>query len=218
MNLRFRGLVVPVVVAFVLGTAPLVACSDRSGDTGLRDSSSSGSSGSAKATGSDQEFVKGLCLAGQHFVDKMMKDLGGAGTTTATPASIDDFGNVFAAFFLNLAPAFAGLAQEFKALKPPKDLAQWHADAAAKLDAAAKALKAGKFDDPALNDLGNDAIPPLPQDVQDRLEKVSADIKECQDLDKLSSSAGGDTGMFGGLIGGGANSSAPAKTPTPKKK
>ena len=217
MHLRNRSAFVPLVLALALGAALLVGCSDNSNGSGSSDSGSGGSSGGARATGSDQEFAKGLCVAGQHFLDKMTKGFATPPSNSSTPASMDDLGNVFAAFFLNLAPAFEGLAKDFKALKPPKDLAQWHADAAAKLDAAVKALKDGKFDDPALNDLGSDAIPPLPQDVQDRLDKAAANIKECQDLDKLSNSTGEGTSMFGGLVGGSGDSS-PSKTPTPKKK
>jgi hypothetical protein len=198
------------VLLLALSAALFAACGgDSSKDTG-----SGGGSGSAQATGSDQEFMKGLCLAGQHFIDKMLKGFS-TPANSSTAASMDDLGNAFASFFLNLAPAFEGLDNEFRALKPPKDLAQWHADAVVKMDAAVKALKAGNVDDPALQGMGNDAIPPLPQAAQDRLQKDSADIKECKDLDKMNNSDGTSSSIFGGLTSGsGSDASA---TATPKK-
>ena len=200
MNTMTRAAFSFAVVLMAIAGALFAACSSSDGGT--------------KATGSDQEFAKGLCVAGQHFLDKMLKGFS-TPSSSSTATSMEDFGNAFASLFLNLAPAFEGLDKEFKALKPPKDLAQWHTDAVVKMDAAVKALKAGNLNDPALQDVGNDAMPPLPQDAQDRLQKVSADIKECKDLDAMGNANGGSSSIFGGLIGG--DSGGAAATPTPKK-
>lgn len=197
MPVRARSLFLSAIVVLSLNAGVLAACSD---------------SGSSGGTGSDKEYVKGICLAGGHFIDRLMK---GFDTPTGTAtASLDDFGNAFASIFLNLTPAYETLAKEFKALKPPKDLADWHKDAVAKMDAAVKALKAGNFDDPAVQDLGGDAMPAMPKDAQDRLQKIAEDTKECKDLEAKGNSDGGTTSIFGGLIGGGDAT----ETPTPGKR
>lgn len=169
----------------------------KSGSTAKSDSTAktTAKSGNGGATGSDEQFVSGMCKAAKTFVTKLSADMDKI-TPSATAESLDDLGKFFESFFGNLAPAFEQFAKDFRNLKPPKDLQQWHSEAATKLDAAAKALKDGNFDDPALQDLGDSAIPEIPADINDRLEKIAKDNKDCKELDAFSPDSGG---LFGGL-------------------
>lgn len=204
MKFSLGRILLPAIALAAFSGVVFAGCSSNN-DNKTQDSSSSKSGTSvaaSKGNGSDEEFVKGLCVAGQHFVDTIMKsmDITPAASGTATA---DDLGKFFESFFTGLGPAFETLAKDIKGLKPPSDLGQWHADATKQLDAAVKALKSGNFDDPAIQNLGNDALPAMPQAAQTRLEKVAASTKECQDLQKEGDSSGTGSGMFGGLIGGG---------------
>lgn len=162
------------------------------------------------ATGSDEQFVSGMCKAAKTFVDKLTKDMASV-TPSATAESLDDLGTFFEEFFGNIGPAFEQFAKDFKQLKPPKDLAQWHADATTKIDAAAKALKDGKFDDPALQALGDNTIPEIPADINDRLEKIAKDNADCKELDTFSNDSSG--GIFGNLGGDSGSNSLATATP-----
>lgn len=208
MTHRFR-FALPAFLMLVLGLGLFAAAcggdddnSSNSGNNGSTSTAKSDStakttakSGNGGATGSDEQFVSGMCKAAKTFVDKLSADMDKI-TPSATAESLDDLGKFFEAFFGNLAPAFEQFAKDFRNLKPPKDLQQWHADAATKLDAAAKALKDGKFDDPALQDLGDSAMPEIPKDINDRLEKIAKNNKDCKELDAFANNSGG---LFGGL-------------------
>jgi hypothetical protein len=156
----------------VLSAALFVACG------GDDDSSSSGDSGSAKpsgATGSDEAYVKDICAAAA----KMAKELDkiSAGPTPSDPSK------AFEAVFKSMSGPIDTFAKDFAKAKPPKDLAQWHADTAKQLSALAKALKDGKFDDPALNSLGDSPLPDMPKDAEARLDKLAKNVDGCKDAD-----------------------------------
>ncbi|MCZ2108903.1 MAG: hypothetical protein LC118_04960 [Dehalococcoidia bacterium] len=219
MTDRFRFALLPAMLMLVLGLGLFAAAcsgdddnSGGSGDRGDSAASTTGAGSTAKpgsttksektarpnnggATGSDEEFVSGMCKAAQTFVTKLMGDMDKV-TPSATAESLDDLGKFFEAFFVNLAPAFEQFARDFKNLKPPKDLKEWHANAVTQMDAAVKALKSGKFDDPSIEGLGDNMFPEMPKAIKDRLEKIAKNNPDCKELDEFSDDG---SSIFGSL-------------------
>jgi len=171
----------------VVSAAVFVACGgddDKSSSGGSSSSSSSsGSSDSAKpsgATGSDEAFVKDLCAAAGRMAADIKK------ASSAPAAKSDDPSKAFEQIFTSMAGPIDQFAKDFAKAKPPKDLAQWHADASKQLSAVAKALKDGKFDDPSLTSLDNSPMPDMPKDIEARLDKLAKNADGCKDNDIFS--------------------------------
>ncbi|MGH2633823.1 MAG: hypothetical protein ACRDG3_10475, partial [Tepidiformaceae bacterium] len=138
-------------------------------------------------TGSDAEFVQGMCAAAQGFVDQVTNDTQSLLTpqpgADGTPAATPDFGSAFFALFQAIAPAYGKFADQVGKLKPPPDLADWFQQAQPRMAAAATALKDGNFDDPSLQDISTEPFPAMPDGPRERLQGVAAKTKECDGLD-----------------------------------
>jgi len=202
---RFRSFACMVLVALLM---PLVAACSSKRDSGTTPPSGSTASRTAAGTvatgkvqtGSDAEFVKGVCVAAQAFVDQVTKDTQSALTpqpgAKGTPAATPDFGSAFIALFQAIAPAYGKFADQMSKLKPPPDLADWFQQAQPQMAAAAKALKDGNFDDPSLKNLSTNPFPAIPDGPRTRLQGVAAKTKECDGLDAFSPE--GSSSGFGG--------------------
>ena len=200
MSTRVAGLLLCLVSALLF--VPLVTSC---GGKGAQSTSAAASSAVNSAvsptvkTGSDADFVKGLCVAAGAFVDRVTKDTQAALTpqpgTDGSPAATPDFGSAFIALFQAIAPAYGTFVEQMAKLKPPPDLAPWFEQAQPKMAAAAKALKDGNFTDPALANLGSDPFPAMPDGPRMRLQALAAKTRECDGLDAFAPA--GSTGSFG---------------------
>lgn len=167
----YKRLLFLFIAAFtVMGAALFVACG---GDDNT--SSSAASDGAIKVsgeTGSDQAFVNDICKATDRFTKEMNKV--SAGPTAADPSKAME------QVFKSMSGPMSTFASDFAKAKPPKDLVQWHADTAKQLGVVAKALKDGKFDDPAIASLGDSPIADMPKDAEARLSKLAANADGCK--------------------------------------
>jgi hypothetical protein len=179
-------------VVVVLGAVLLTAAACGGGG----DSSSTGPAG---GSGRDQAFVTGLCQGFSTFTKDVETAIAGP-----TP---DDIGKAFEMLFAALAEPTQRFSQAFAKLEPPEDLAAWHKDASQQLAAAAKALKAGKFDDPALDRLSSSPIPEMPAGPRDRLSAIAAKTGACKEFDPFAAAGGGG----GSDTTGGSGSDVPTK-------
>jgi hypothetical protein len=148
-----------------------------------------GTSGSSTKTaagnGSDTAYVVGLCKAASAASKVVAGD-----PASPTP---DDLGKALEQFFAALTPAIQQFSNDFAKLKPPPDLTEWHANTAKSLAAAAKALKDGNFDDPALDNVAGNPTADMPTGPRDRLKAIAdkqADCKDIQLFDEGNSSLG----------------------------
>jgi hypothetical protein len=146
----------------------------------------------------DTTFVTGLCKAAKTFGDTVEKSLAGP-----TPS---DLGAAFSAFFEAIGPGVQTFSDSFAKLTPPADLEQWHRDSAQKLSAAAKALKAGNFDDPSLDALSQSPIPDMPTDARTRLKAIADKTDVCKGQQVFDDPA--TTGTGNGV--GNSNTPTPA--------
>jgi len=146
---------------------------------------------SGTGTGSDDEFVKGLCEATSRFAADFEKAFAGP-----TP---EDFAKAIELLFKSIGAPFQRFSDSFSKLKPPPDLADWHRDASQKLAAATKALKDGNFADPSLAALSDNPVPEMPAGAQQRLEAIAAKTGACKGFDPFTGQGG--SGGFGGSGG-----------------
>ncbi len=182
--MRSRASLALVFVSIALGAAIATACGDD-------DSSSSGPAGGSDR---DQAFVTGLCKSFSAFSVDVEKALAGP-----TPS---DLGKAFELVFKTLADPIQRFAQAFAKLEPPEDLAGWHKDASKQLSAAAKALKAGKFDDSSLQGLSDSPIPDVPKGPRERLTAIAANTDDCKEFNPFNAAGDGgeQTGGFGSEV------------------
>lgn len=150
----------------------------------------------ASESSRDQAFVTGLCRSFSVFTDDVDKALAGP-----TPT---DLGQAFEMVFTALVGPIQRFSQSFAKLQPPDDLAAWHKDTSRQLAAAAKALKAGKFDDPSLDSLAASPVPDMPVGPRDRLAAIAAKTSECEQVSPFDA----DSGLGNGS---GGNSKAPSQ-------
>ncbi|GIW56832.1 MAG: hypothetical protein KatS3mg082_3236 [Nitrospiraceae bacterium] len=153
---RKKGLVYMLSIRKLLPAATIV--------TALALGACRGGDGSS-GTGSDEEFVTGACNAAAKFqedLDDVFADL----------ANVDSEEE---AVKLVVEP-FENFTKAFKDLNPPADLKEWHSDAGKALDSTVAALKKG--DTSAFE---GDPFPEAPAEVQDRLNKVAAEVEACQE-------------------------------------
>jgi len=199
MPARRLSLILCMAGAVIL--IPLVAaCSRKSTAPASPGSGASATAVTGKVqTGSDAEFVRGLCVAAQGFVDEVTKATDPLLTpqpgANGTPAASPDLGSAFFALFEAIAPAYGTFADKMSKLKPPSDLADWFQHAQPQMAAAAKALKEGNFADPSLKDFSTNPFPPIPDGPRARLQGVAATTKACDGLDVFSPES--TTGGFG---------------------
>jgi hypothetical protein len=170
-----------VIARFILAglflAAPVAACGG--GDS----KASTGGAGSS----ADTAYVTGLCQSFAAFSDSIEKSFSGP-----TPS---DIGDAFAQLFKAMVQPTQQFSDAFGKLQPPSDLADWHKNTATQLAAAAKALKSGKFDDPALQGLSNSPIPDMPDAPRQRLEAIATKTDACKKANPFDTSlAGGSTG------------------------
>lgn len=185
--MSFRASLALAFVSVMLAAWIAAAC----GDDGS-------SSGSAPASSRDQAFVTGLCQGFSTFSKDVDKALAGP-----TPA---DLGEAFGMLFTALVDPMQRFSRTFSKLEPPEDLAAWHKNASQQVGAAAKALKDGRFDDPALEGLARSPIPDMPDGPRDRLAAIAAKTSGCKQFDPFAVSAGN-----GGGPSGGSGSDVPTK-------
>jgi hypothetical protein len=158
----------------LLFVGPVLAACGGGGDSG-------GSSGGGG--GSDQAYVTGLCKSISQFSDAMDAALAGP-----TPT---DIGQAFEQIFTAMAKPLQQFSDSFAKLKPPSDLADWHKTTAKQLSDAAKALKSGNLDDPALAALGDSPVPNMPDGPRERLKTLADKTKECGDTNPFDESSSG---------------------------
>ena len=143
------------LVPFALGATFFAACGDDDDDGG------SGGGG-----GSDEEFVSDLCKIGAQFA----KDIDEA-EAPSDPEDLD-----------SLAEPFEKFADDFEDLDPPADLKEWHSQSSKALNDLVKALKDGDFS--ALAE-AEQPFPDLPQETQDRFEKLAEEDEDCREAEDL---------------------------------
>jgi hypothetical protein len=151
-----------IVLSALLVLAPVVSACGGGGDSG---------GGNGGGGGSDQAYVTGLCKGISQFSDAMDAALSGP-----TPT---DIGQAFAQIFEAMAKPLQQFSDSFAKLKPPSDLADWHKRTAQQLSDAAKALKSGNLDDPALAALGDSPVPNMPDGPRERLKTLADKTTEC---------------------------------------
>ncbi len=162
------------IVAVVLIVFTALAASSCNDDGGAATNASSGP---------DQQFVTALCKA----TDAFGKDFEKA-TAGPTPA---DIATAFKLLLTALVKPTQHFADSFAKLTPPPDLVQWHNDSSAKLSAAAKALAAGRLDDPAFEGLSKSPVPELPPAAGVRLAAIAAKTSDCATYSPFTGAAGG---------------------------
>ncbi|MEP7214838.1 MAG: hypothetical protein ABI782_01225 [Anaerolineaceae bacterium] len=128
--------------------------------------------GSSSRTGPDEQYVKDLCKAADKLTTDMDKAFSGP-----TP---DNIGDAFSSFFKAFSQPVQDFSKAFGKASAPADLKEWHQTTAKLLDDSAKALKAGKFDDPALDSLGDSPIANMPEGPRARLQAIAAKVPECK--------------------------------------
>jgi hypothetical protein len=175
---------ISVIARFVFGglvlAAPMAAC-------GGGDSTAPAGGGGSN---SDTAYVTGLCQGYSAFATSIEKSLSGP-----TPS---DIGAAFAQLFQSMVHPVQQFSDAFGKLQPPSDLADWHKKTAVQLAAAAKALKDGKFDDPALGTLSSSPIPDMPDAPRQRLAAIAAATDACKKTNPF------DTSLAGGSSGSGS--------------
>jgi hypothetical protein len=163
--------------ALLLAGPVLAACS--SGDGG----------GGDGGDGDDQAYVTGLCKGIAEFGDGVDEALAGP-----TPA---DIGEAFEQIFKAMAKPLDEFSKTFAKLEPPSDLAEWHEKTEKQLAAAAKALKDGDLDDPALDAISDNPVPDMPEKPRQRLAALASKTKDCGELNPFDESSGGSSGFSG---------------------
>lgn len=162
-----------LVLALAAGCTLLAACGGEDDDGG----GAAASDGKAAATtakgesakvssstGSDADFVKGLCTLMKSFDE----DLTNAQKTTSTKP--EDPLEGFTGAFENMSAGFAKL-------NPPKDMADWHGKASKALNEAVTTMKKGDL--AALQGMDN-PIPEPPKDAEARLTKLIDNDANCK--------------------------------------
>lgn len=147
------------ILPIALGASFFAACGGDDDDGG----------GGGGATGSDEKFVADICKAGAKF----SKDL----ESVSSNISSTDPKEIAAKF----AKPFEDFSNAFSKARPPKDLADWHKDASAKLKDAVAQLKKGDAESGFF--AGDEPFPDPPKNAADRLEKIAGKNKDCQDAD-----------------------------------
>lgn len=137
------------------------------------------SGGGSVATGSDEQYVKDVCNAGT----KLMKTLQKVEASPTPSDPVKGAQQVFAA----LADPLDQFAKDLAKAKPPKDLADWHAETVKRLQATVKALKSNDFQNASniFSDIA-DPMPDMPQGAQDRLDKIAQSTSECKDFNAFN--------------------------------
>ena len=157
MELRKLGLLLGIA-PFALGATFFAACGGDDDD---------GGGGGGGGSGSDEDFVDGLCAAFKDFEDDFSKLL----ENPEDLANEDDAAEA-------MAEPFGKLADAFGDLNPPNDLEDWHKDASEALDKVAEQLKDGNFDESLFED---DPLEEPPGDAQERLQKLADDNEDCKE-------------------------------------
>lgn len=181
MAIRKWAFLLLAIVALVASFA-FAACGGGDDDDGSGDSGGTASEKTADAkdegssddgadistsTGSDEKFVGTLCKAGEQLSQDLTKVLGDI--TAETDA--DEIAKKFAEPFEDFSNAFAKAS-------PPKDLKEWHSDAAKQLKAIVAQLKKG--DAVETVSAADDPFPEMPAGAEARLQKLAAGNKDCQ--------------------------------------
>lgn len=155
---------IPALLALVFA-----ACGGDDDDDGGNGGDSS--SGGSVATGSDEKYVADICKAASQFFEDLQKITQDA----ASSGSVDE-----SELMKKFQKPFENFASNLEKAKPPKDLQDWHAQAVKQIKSYSEAIKKG--DTEALEN-SEDVFPEPPQAVTDRLEKVAASNKDCQEAD-----------------------------------
>ncbi len=153
-------------VATMALSASIFAACGGGGD----DDDDDGGSAPSGATGTDEKFVADICKAGAKFAKDLEK-------VFADISALSDEKKAAEA----LAKPFEELSNAFSKAKPPSDLKDWHKDASSKLKEAVAALKKGDTESDIF--AADSPIPDPPKGSRDRLNKVAANNKDCQDTD-----------------------------------
>ncbi len=149
---------------------------------------------SANPTRDDERYVRQICVAATDFI-KALEKLDDKANASKTPdiSSAEDFGEAFAQMFQMLMGPMADFLDGFAKAQPPKDLQEWHSQAARYMTEAAKSLRKGDFE--ALEKLDSAGLPDPPEEAMARIEKAVENVKECAELEKIGSES---SSMFGG--------------------
>ena len=174
MNLRrMRGLIVGGGVLIVV--VGLAACGD---DASVRYSTvaptqtaasagAGGGSAGTVGTGTDQQYLKDLCVAGRAVADANKKE-------SVAAKSFNELAGKMAGPYENYAKAFA-------AANPPPDLKQWHDAAVTKINSAVAVLSKDK-NSKALDGVAEAPYSELPDPAKGRLAVLAPTMKECNNL------------------------------------
>lgn len=160
--MTFRRTILAGLVPCVLGLTLLLAACGGDDDSG--DSGGSTSSG----TGSDEKYVAVVC--------KAFADFGDATTKAIKPSSIKNEDDAIKALVGPIEDLVAAMAKA----SPPKDAKASHDETVKVFRAAAADLKKNGSKSTAFQDL---ETPKMDKDVSDRLDKVAAKNKDCQEAD-----------------------------------
>lgn len=159
MTHHLRALLAAALLPAFAFAFAFAACGEDSDDDGGPDSA---------GTGSDEDYVSGICDA----VDKFQEDFSDAFANADEVPNPDDF-----------AEPFENFVKDLKKLKPPSDLQQWHSQTVDAFEDTVDQLKnADSLDD--LDDTGTAEFPELPAAAKDRLTAVADRDEDCQQLEE----------------------------------
>jgi hypothetical protein len=147
---------------------------------------------SASPTKEDEQYVRQICVAATGFV-KAIEKIGDSASSNGSKeiTSEEDFAKAFGDLFDAMMGPMADFLDGFAKATPPKDLKDWHAQAAKVMHDAATSLRKGDF--AALEKLDSSKLADPPAEAMARLEKAVANVKECNELEQL----GQDGSLFG---------------------
>ena len=151
-----------------------------------------------EAASPDEVYLRGLCIAGNHFQAAMFT----AALRMETEQGLEDDPEAFAALFLE---PMASLFEALQEVTPPDDVADFHNGALAQYEALIRLFEAmreaaeegeGVDDDPfeLLGGMlaGAEEMPTLPEAARVRLAEVAAGIPECSNSLFLEGFLGAD--------------------------
>lgn len=159
----------------ILAIALFAACGggdddDDDGEDGSGDGGSSSNNplggGSGGGTGSDEKYVGDLCKATLKLTNAFQ---------SINPADLGDESKIFDI----LEKPYEEFVDAMEDAKPPKDLKDYHDEALRQFRAALKAIE--DEDQEELDRIFDAELPDPPAGVEERLDKVARDNKDCAD-------------------------------------
>ncbi|MFN0148344.1 MAG: hypothetical protein ACKVT1_17730 [Dehalococcoidia bacterium] len=159
--MQFRRIFFMGAAALALTTATAFAACGGDDDSG----GSSGGDAVSAGSGSDADYVAGLCKALIKFQDSILDLASKADAAKSESDAVKLLGEPLDA-----------MVKDLEKVKPPSDLKDYHKKSVAGFKTAAENVKKGKVDA-----LDSADLPDAPAGASERLDKVAAENADCVD-------------------------------------